>query len=232
MKAQRLRFRYRLTPEGLDLRHRDIVGAWESAAREAGLAVSHSTGKRPAAQISLAAPLPQGVTSDCEIVDVYLECRVEPAEALAAIASKFPPGIEVTSVSEVGIGAPSVQGALRWAEYEVEVPAGDRSEDDVRCAIERLLSSKSVPAEYRRETKVRAYDLRPLVLDVRLAGRSADSFRLTMRLRAEQDNTARADQVVLALGLPEPTRVHRTQLATEEVPAVVIAYRRAGERES
>ncbi|MEK7248066.1 MAG: TIGR03936 family radical SAM-associated protein [Chloroflexota bacterium] len=232
MKAQRLRFRYRLTAEGLDLRHRDIVNAWESAAREAGLEVSHSTGKRPAAQISLAAPLPQGATSGCEIIDVYLESRVDPADALARIAGKFPPGIEPFEATEVGVGAPSVQANLRWAEYEVEAPAGDRSEDDVRRAIEGLLSSPTIPAEYRREAKVRAYDLRPLVLDVRLLGRTGDSFRLSMTLRAEQDNTARADQVVLALSLPEPTRVHRKQLAMEEVPAVVIAYRRAGEREN
>jgi radical SAM-linked protein len=231
MKAQRLRFRYRLTPEGLGLRHRDIVNAWESAAREAGLEVSHSTGKRPAAQISLAAPLPQGATSDCEIIDVYLESRVDPAEALARLAGKFPLGIEPFEASEIGVGAPSVQVTLRWAEYEVEVPGGDRGEDDVRSAIECLLSSTSVPAEYRREAKVRAYDLRPLVLDIRLLGWTGDTVRLSMTLRAEQDNTARADQVVLALGLPEPTRVHRKKLAMEEVPAVVIAYRRAGERE-
>lgn len=231
MKAQRLRFRYRLTADGLGLRHRDIVRAWETAAQEAGLEVSHSTGKRPAAQISLAAPLPQGATSDCEIVDVYLESAAEPAEALKRLAGKFPPGIEPFAVQEAGVGAPSVQAVLRWAVYEVDVPAGGRSEDDVRRAIECLLSSATVPAEYRRETKVRAYDLRPLVLDVRLLGREGDSFRLSMTLRAEQDNTARADQVVLALGLPAPTRVHRVRLAMEDVPAVLLAYRRAGERE-
>ena len=229
MKAQRLRFRYRLTPEGLDLRHRDIVSAWESAAKGAGLEVSHSAGKRPTAQISLAAPLPQGATSDCEIVDVYLEERVDPADALRRIAGKFPAGIEPFEASEIGVGAPSVQASLRRAEYEVDVPAGERGEDDVRRAIECLLSSTTIPAEYRRETKVRAYDLRPLVLDIRLLGMTGDSLRLSMTLRAEQDNTARADQVVLALGLPEPTRVHRKQLAMEEVPAVVIAYRRSGE---
>ena len=229
MKAQRLRFRYRLTPEGLDLRHRDIVNAWESAAKEAGLEVSHSTGKRPTAQISLAAPLPQGATSDCEIVDVYLESRVEPADALRRIAGKFPAGVEPFAASEIGVGAPSLQATLRRAVYEVDVPAAGRSEDDVRCAIESLLSSTTIPAEYRRETKVRAYDMRPLVLDIRLLGRTGDSLRLSMTLRAEQDNTARADQVVLALGLPEPTRIHRKRLVMEEVPAVVVAYRRSGE---
>jgi radical SAM-linked protein len=232
MKVQRLRFRYALTAEALAFGHREIVTAWEQAAKAAGIAVSHSEGKRPAPQISLAAPLPQGVTSDCEYVDVFLESRADPARALKSIAAALPPGLQPVDVREIGIGAPSVQTVLRWAEYEVDVPAGDRSEDDVRRAIECLLSATTVPAEYRREAKVRAYDLRPLVLDIQLLGRVDKCYRLSMRLRAEQDNTARADQVVLALGLPEPSRVHRKWLALEEVPAVILAYRRAGGRES
>jgi hypothetical protein len=50
-----------------------------------------------------------------------------------------------------------------------------------------------------------------------------------MRLRAEQENTARADQTVFALGLPAPLRVHRTRLEVDDSPAAVRAYRRLGE---
>lgn len=232
MKVQRLRFRYRLTTEALEMRHRDIVSAWENAARAAGLAVSHSAGKRPAPQVSLAAPLPQGATSGAEIVEIFLEQRVDPALALSRIARELPPGLEPYECTEVGVSAPSVQAALRWAEYEVDVPANGRTEDDVCCAIERLLSSASFPAEYRRETKVRQYDLRPLVLEVRLIAHDGDCIRLSMKLRAEQERTARADQVALALGLPGPLRVHRKQMTLEEVPAALIAFRRSGESES
>ena len=231
MKVQRLRFRYRLRHEALGLGHRDIVTAWEDAAKAAGLAVSHSEGKRPAPQISLAAPLPQGVTSDCEYLDIYLASRAEPVQALKGIAAALPSGLQAIDVREVGVGAASVQTVLRWAEYEVDVPADELSEDDVRRAIECMLSAATVPAEYRRETKVRSYDIRPLVLDVQLLGRTDGVFHLCMRLRAEQDNTARADQIVLALGLPEPVCVHRKWLALEELPAVIQAYRRAGERD-
>jgi radical SAM-linked protein len=231
MKAQRLRIRYRLLPAACELRHRDIVTAWEEAARAAGLTISYSTGKRPAAQISLAAPLPQGATSDCELVDVYLAERVEPGEALRRLGAGLPPGLEATDTREVGVNAPSLQSALRWAEYEADGPAGGRSAYDVCRAIEQLLVADAVPAEYRRETKLREYDLRPLVLDIRLTGERDGAFRLMMRLRAEQDNTARADQVAIALGLPEPLRVHRTRLELDELPAGIQAYRRAGRPE-
>jgi radical SAM-linked protein len=230
MKSQRLRFRFRLTEDALGLRHRDLIQAWESAVKGAGLPLSYSSGKRSAPQISLAAPLPQGVTSDCEVVDVLLESPADPAAALSGVSAKLPPGIEPYTVTEEGTGSQSLQAALRWAEYEADVPGDGLTEAEVRQRIECLLAKKSVPAEYRRDTRVRAYDLRPLILSIDVA-RTADGFRLRMMLRAEQENTARADQVVLALGLPAPSRIHRTRLGFVTVPPVITAYRRLGGRE-
>lgn len=229
MKVQRLRFRYRLSAAAAGMGHRDIVAAWEAAVKAAGLALSYSEGKRSNAQISLAAPLPQGATSDAEIADVALDCRVDPHGALERIAPHLPAGIEATEVREVGVNAPAVQASLRWAEWEVSVPADGFAENDVQAAIDRLLAADTLPAEYRREKKVREYDLRPLVLDIRLAGRADDSYVLCMRLRAQQDNTARADQVVLALGVPAPTRVHRTRLEVDDTPPAVREFRRLRE---
>jgi radical SAM-linked protein len=229
MKAQRLRFRYRLTAEAGALGHRDIAAAWEAAVKAAGLPLAQSEGKRPAPLISLAAPLPMGATSDCEIADVFLECREDPAGALERVSSHLPAGVEAVDVHEVGVSAPAVQASLRWAEFEVKVPAEGLTAEEVQAAISRLLAADTLPSEYRREKKVREYDLRPLVLDIRLAGREGDAHVLRMRLRAEQENTARADQTVLALGLPAPLGVHRTRLEVDDSPAAVRAYRRLGE---
>jgi hypothetical protein len=118
---------------------------------------------------------------------------------------------------------------VRWAEYEVDVPSGGATFAEVQAAVERLLAAATLPSEYRRETKVREYDLRPLIFDLRVEERG-DAFRLRMLLRAEQENTARTDQVVLALGLPPATRVHRIRLGVEETSSVLQAFRRAGER--
>ena len=228
MKVQRLRFRYRLTAAVADLRHRDITDAWEAALKAANLPVAFSEGKRPSAQMAPGAPLPQGATSDGELIDVFFAERIDPAEALCALSCQFPEGIEVVGVEEIGVAGPSLQSQMRWAEYTVDVPVDDLSDSDVEEAIERILSARTLPAEYRRETKVRHYDLRPLILDLRLAGSTGGRFRLRMKLLAEPENTARADQTVVALGLPEPSHVHRVHLHTEDIPAGIAAYRRAG----
>lgn len=229
MKAQRLRFRYRVTGEACALTQRELIEAWERAVREAGLALAYSEGKRKTAQISVAAPLPQGVTSDGELVEVYLSERVEPREALEALGWRLPPGVEAFAVEEVGVLAPSLQSQLRWAEYEVEVERCD--ERKARDAVEGLLAASTLPAEYRRETRVRQYDLRPLVLSLRVEGSREGRVVVTMRLRAEPEMTGRADQVVLALGLPDAARIHRKRLQVGEVQPAVLAYRRAGGEE-
>ncbi len=230
MKAQRLRFRYRITPEARDLGQRDLARAWEDAVVAANLPLAHSEGKRSGALIQIAAALPQGVTSDGELVDVFFEEAVDPDAALAGIQTTMRPGVEAVAVEEVGVGGRSLQALLRWAEYDVRVPSSGLSAEELRRRISALLDASSVPVVHQREKKVRKYDLRPLVLDIRLEGVEDGAFRLLMRLRAEQEMTARADQTVLALELPEPLSVHRRSLRVDDVPAVLRAFRASGER--
>jgi len=230
VKAQRLRFRYRITSEACDLGQRDLARAWEEAVVAAGLPLAHSEGKRSGALIQIAAALPQGVTSDGELADVFLDEPVDPAAALAGVQKTMRPGVEAVSVEEAGVSGPSLQALMRWAEYDVRVPSNGLSADDLSRRIAALLDAGSVPVEHKREKKVRKYDLRPLVLDIQLEGVEDGAFKLAMRLRAEQEMTARADQTALALELPELLSVHRLCLHLDDVPAVLRAFRAGGER--
>lgn len=229
MKVQRLRFSYRITGAACTFSHRELIAAWENAIGRAGLSLAYSEGRRPAPQVSIASLLPMGVSSEAELVDVFLAQRTEPQRALAAVAPLLPPGIEAFAVQEVGLSAPSLQSLVRWAEYEVLVPADGLDEAAVAASISRLLACDTYPAEYRRETKVRQYDLRPLILALRLEGQRQRCFVVRMRLRAEPQMTARADQVLLALGLPPAAAIKRLRLYLEELQPAVLAYRRIGE---
>lgn len=226
MKVQRLRLRYAVSEEASAKSHRELLNDWGEAAKAAGLPVAYSEGKRPAPQLSVAALLPQGVTSDAEIMDVYLEERVDPCEALANLKPRAPAGVLLRAVEEVGVSSPSVQSLLRWAEYEVEVPSDGVSVEAVQAKFVEFLATDTWPAEYRRETRAREYDLRPLVLGLAIAGERNGCIVLRMALRAEQDNSARADQVLIALGLPGARRIHRRSLHLDRVPAAVLNYRR------
>jgi radical SAM-linked protein len=229
LKNQRLRFRFSVAAEASSLSHREVVSALEHAAVTSGLPIAYSEGKRPAPQISVAAPLSLGATSDCELVDIFMSDRVEPTQAAGRLSTGLPQGLRALSAEEVGISSPSLQSLLRWAEYDIDVPRSGLASTDVREAIDRLLLTDTLPSEYRRENKVRSYDLRPLVLDLRLEREEDDFLVISMQLRAEQDRTARADQVLLALALPAAHRLHRRALFLDDLPPSVLAYRRAGQ---
>lgn len=206
-----------------------LLRAWEHAFRQAGLPLAYSQGRRRSAQISTASPLPVGVTSSCELMDVFLVERVDPRSLLDRVSPHLPLGLAAQAAWEVGLNLPSLQSQVRWAEYQVVLPPGcPRAE--VQAAIDGLLAASTFPWRHERVSKVRSYDLRPRILDIWIEGESDGALTLGMRLRVEQEAAGRADQVAAALGFVEPPRrIHRRRLYAEATPPVVQAYRRSGE---
>jgi radical SAM-linked protein len=227
-KVQRLRLTFARGDEAKELSHLEVMRALERAMREADLPLAYSESRRPTAQISMAAPLPVGVTSTCELADVFLRARVAPEDFLTCLKEALSPGLEAVSVQEIGLALAAVQTQIRWAEYEVDVPYGDRSTDDLARAVNNLLGARSLPWEHQREKKLLRYDLRPLVLGLQLDAEGDGIWRLVMRLRVSQERSGRADQVVAALDLGPPLRIHRRHLHVEHTPPAVRAHRRWG----
>ena len=227
MKIQRLRLRFQVSSLPAGSGRRDLLREWQSAAADAEIGLSYSQGKRPTPQISMASLLPQGTTSSGELLDLFVEERLDPNVVKDRLKPHLPAGVVLVDLEEVGMQTPSIQSLLRWAEYEVETSAND-SQMTIQSSIDRLMDSTTWPAELKREAKVREYDLRPLVINIRIAAKRDDCVRLEMHLRVEQERTARADQVVLALGLPPARRIHRVALHLDRTPAAVLAYRRSG----
>ena len=230
MKVQRLRVTFARGEEVKYITHLDLMRFWERALRRAGIPLAYSEGFSPSPRLALAAPLPVGVTSSGELMDVYLAKRVTPQHFVKAVGGQVPPGIAVLEVREVGLGLPSLQSQVRWAEYQVDAPT-DRSAEDVRRAVEELLAARSIPWQHQREREVRRYDLRPLVQDVGVEAVEDGRCTLSMRLRADSQGSGRAEQVVAALGVQAPTRIHRRRLILEEVSPAVQSWRRHGQPE-
>jgi radical SAM-linked protein len=230
MKVQRLRVTFARGEEVKYITHLDLMRFWERALRRAGIPLAYSEGFSPSPRLALAAPLPVGVTSAGELMDVYLAKRVTSQHFIKAASDQVPPGIAVLEVREVGLGLPSLQSQVRWAEYQVDVLT-DRSADDAKRAVEGLLASESIPWQHQREREVRRYDLRPLVQDVWVEALEDGRCALGMRLRTDSQASGRAEQVAAALGFQTPTRIHRRRLILEEVSPAVQSWRRLGQPE-
>jgi len=225
-KAQRLRITFARGPEAADIGHLDQTRVWVNALCDAGLAVSYKRGRRPQPRVTIAAGLPSGATGEAELLEV-IAARPEPPAGLAGKLNEgLPRGLKARKVVEVGMGLPTLPTLVRWADYEVDVPAPPGA--DVGTAISNFLAAVSVPWEDTRGQKTRSYDLRAMVESLAAREACGATVQLEMRLRCSTERVGRADQVVKALGLPEPERVHRVRLILAKESPSRSAWRRRG----
>ena len=229
MKVQRLRVTFCRGEQVKYITHLDLMRVWERALRRAGIELAYSEGYNPRPRLSLAAPLPVGVTSSGELMDVYLSSRVRPQDFIRTVSKQVPEGLAVRDVWEVSMALPSLQSEVRWAEYLADIESGVDMEN-VRSAIEAFLAAESIPWEHMREKEVRKYDIRALVQDIWFEESPAGvrGCRLGMRLRADSGGSGRPEQVAAALGLGEPVAIHRTKLILADTSPTRRAWRRYG----
>jgi len=214
--VQRLRLRFSRGEELKYISHLDLMRLWERVLRRAGIPVAYSEGFSPHPRISLAAPLPIGVTSEADLMDVVVKKTVSPIFIMQNTKSQLPKGMEVLEIVQVPLTAPSLQSQAQFIDYRVS----DRSEktaDEIREAIAATLRAGTLPWHHMRDTGPRHYDLRPLIKDLWLESWQDYIFILGMRLRCDARGTGRPEQVTAALGLTDhPSLVHRTKIVLAE----------------
>jgi radical SAM-linked protein len=209
---QRLRLKFGRGEEIKFLSHLDLMRLWERALRRGGLPLAYSEGFTPHPRIALAAPLSVGVTSQAEIMDVFLTRWIAPNSFVSQMRQQLPDGIDLLEAWLVGLNLPSLQSQVRFAEYTVEVEM-NKGRQEIESAIASLLSAEELPWHHLRDTGARHYDLRALVDNVWLVDYHDSCCVLGMRLRCDAAGTGRPEQVAKALGFSQhPKSIHRTQL--------------------
>lgn len=209
---QRLRLRFSRGERLKYISHLDLMRLWERTLRRAGVLMAYSEGFSPHPRLSLAVPLPIGVTSEAELMDVVIRKLVSPYSFLQKTKPQLPPGIVILEVQQVALTAPSLQSLTRFVEYRVSV-SSERTQEDVRGSVEAILRAHKLPWHHMRDTGPRHYDLRPLIEELRLEGSEGGVVTLGMKLRCDASGTGRPEQVTAALGLMgHPGLVHRTRI--------------------
>jgi radical SAM-linked protein len=184
--------------------HLDLHKLWERAARRAELPLAYSQGFHPQPKMNMAAALPLGFSSRCEVLDMKLEQDISLESLPTRLNSTLPSGLQVVEVEQVDERAPSLQTQVLSAEYEVTLTEAI-DESELKRKVDSVIESKSIPRERRGKT----YDLRPLIDEVSLLS----DGKIFMRLAAREGATGRPEEVLDILGIAfEGTRIERTRL--------------------
>jgi len=196
---QRWRLVVGRAPDAPALAQRELNEAWLASILAAGLPLAHSDGTSPKPRISFGAPLPSGMAADGELIDVVLTERWPAWRVRESLEPVLPDGWRLVGLEDVWLGGPPLAGRVAAGDYRIELDpaiAIDRAALARACAT--LLSSRHVPRQRTKGDRVVDYDLRPLVLDVRVA--DDDPPRLIARTRFHPElGTGRPEEVVGAL---------------------------------
>jgi radical SAM-linked protein len=190
------------------LSHLDAVTQWERAFRRGAIPVATSGGFNERPKLVFAAPLQLGMLAEHELADLYLAERMTAAALRARLTAGMPAGYRVVELHDVWVGAPALAPQLVAADYRMTLFGVEQGE--LASAAARLMAAERLQRERRRETKAIAYDLRPLIIELRVSdadpavaapdGVWAGTAALWMRLRHSQERgSGRTDEVVAAL---------------------------------
>ena len=188
--------------------HLDLYRAWERMLRRAGLPLVFSQGYNPRPRLQFASPLPLGITSRFEIIDIWLSGGPYDLEVInSQLIQNQPPGIEVLEVKFVEPDSPPLQKKVYAAEYTVALLDQTPNLDS---KIETLLNSETI----LRQRRGKSYDLRPLIKELNLSPEGEDSSnKICMHLTAQEGGTGGPEEVLLALDIqPENSHIERTRL--------------------
>jgi radical SAM-linked protein len=187
--------------------HLDLHRAWERTMRRAKLPLAYSLGFTPHPKITLASALPLGFTGEREVVDVWLEYDLPIEDIQAHLVYASPPGIEIRQVEQVDERSAALQTIVQASEYWITFLAPT---PDLKSQVAGLLAALTLP----RERRGKAYDLRPLILELECPPDDADGRqRLLVQMATRESATGRPEEIAALLGVAfQDIRVHRSQI--------------------
>lgn len=177
---QRLRVRYAKLGDKRFLGHLELAQTFHRALARTALPVRFSQGFSPKPKLAFGPPLPVGVESHWEFMDVELVLPVEPQDFVDRLNEALPDGLIVEEARPIAQRAPSIFLAVGETAYLVEDLPLERERIAGTC--EAFKAQASFPIHRMRKGEEDLLDVAPLVGELRAEG--DHGLVLTLRHRA------------------------------------------------
>lgn len=210
----RFRLKYAKGEEMRWISHLDLVRLFERAIRRADIPIAFSRGFHPHPKMSFGPPLPLGMTSEAEYMDIQL---TEPYEKdlVSTLRAVLPRGLWIIEAKPIFGKAESLFSIINLVEYEVDLSNLDDG-TQVERAIASFLQQERIIVEQKVKNKERRINLRSFVDNLEVETLNGRSI-LRMRLKIRPEGTVRPAEIIERL-LDLPTGgssllpTHRTGL--------------------
>ncbi len=186
----------------------DIAKMWERLLRRARLPLLYSQGFNTRPRLQLASPLPLGISSQCELIDVYLKEEIALEGLRERLLAVSPSGLEIYALESLDARHPTLQSLVRSAEYSISFE-DDLSAEQLQTAVDALLARESIIKTEQRKGRTRSQDLRPLIYALQIEAERV----LVAHIAVGDQGNVRPDDLLRELDLEQyPHQVHRRRL--------------------
>lgn len=156
----KIRLKYAKGDEIKYISHLDTLKLFERASRRCDLPVAYTEGFNPRPRFVFGNPLPVGVTSESEFVDVFLDKDVEPEKIVSELNSVMPEGLRVIEGEVLSEDADNIMNVVSRSEYVVRVSLSFEDASKVITVYEENNPLIIIKKSKNREKET---DIRPMI---------------------------------------------------------------------
>ncbi len=185
---ERLSFSFARKPDLAYISHLDMMRLLLRALRRSGLPIAYSQGYNPHPRLTLALPLPLGVTASEEYGEVFFSEPVGPEIFLEKLRRQLPPALELTGAfirkPELPPLAAEVNAALYRVFIETYINQGIFFQE-LNSALKSLLNKEEILMERKNKKKKVTYkNVRPYIFKANLKEEEKNTLELSLLLKA------------------------------------------------
>lgn len=164
------------------------------AVRRSGLPMSFSQGFNPHPIMTVAMPLPVGVTSDCEYMKIGFDGDFSGEEIKNGLNNALPKGFEVLAAVKTE-GKELDFSKLDRAEYAIDAEL----EEEYTPDLEKFMQNEKILIMKKSKSGMKEADIRPYIYDLRAAKMRGNTISLNMTVAAGNNYNLKPETVLEAV---------------------------------
>ncbi len=185
---ERLCFSFARTMPLAYISHLDMMRLFLRALRRSNLPLAYSQGYNPHPRLTLALPLPVGVTASEELGEIFFAEAVSPEDFISILGSQLPASLELTGAGRLSPESTSLAARVCAALYRVFVSdEPDRGTQYLllRGALDKLMSREEILMERKsKKKKITFINVRPYILKAEIIYKEGRPLELSLLLKA------------------------------------------------
>ncbi len=196
--------------------HLNLAQVFTRALRRASIPVVISGGFNPRFKISFGPPLPLGISSTSEYLDIRLKEKMSPEKLMNRLNKVLPQGLKVVKVKIISLSSDSLvrvistafyiitlklkNGAFNLIKEDLNIDGGDlkRLKEEIDKSIKGFLSQDEIVIEKQSKKGIKKINIRPTILDMSVKKFKDQILELNLWLNIGQEENLNPRYVVEA----------------------------------